>query len=55
MSDAVQFGQVWQFVTSSGFVALLGWAVLNERRLTRVETIIEVMTGSGKPAAGRGR
>lgn len=48
MNEAMNFGQVWQFVTSSGFLALLGWAVLNERRLTRVETIIEILTKEGR-------
>lgn len=36
---------VWSFINSAGPLALLGWAIINERRLTRLETMEEARYG----------
>ena len=33
--------EFWQTINSAGALALLGWAIINERRLTRLETLEE--------------
>jgi hypothetical protein len=33
--------EFWQTLNSAGALALLGWALINERRLTRLEVIEE--------------
>lgn len=36
--------EVWAFINSSAPLALLAYAFTNERRMTRMETLIERMT-----------
>lgn len=39
---------VWNFLNQAGPLALLGWAVVNERRITRLEAIIEQLASVTK-------
>lgn len=34
----------WELLNSAGPLALLAWAVVNERRMSRLETIVEGLT-----------
>lgn len=34
----------WEFINSAGPLALLGWAIINERRFVRLETLVEQIT-----------
>lgn len=31
----------WEFINSAGPLALLAWALINERRMTRLEAVVE--------------
>lgn len=31
----------WEFINSAGPLALLGWAIINERRFVRLETMVD--------------
>ena len=35
--------EVWGFLNQAGPLALLAWAVINERRLTRLETKVQAL------------
>lgn len=35
---------VWDFINQAGPLAMLAWAIVNERRITRLETMIERLT-----------
>lgn len=46
---------VWEFLNQAGPLALLAWAVVNERRMTRLETLVEGLAKrqhAGQGAAG---
>jgi len=38
---------VWTFLNQAGPLGLLAWAVINERRMSRLETIVEGLTRGG--------
>lgn len=40
-------GDVWAFINQAGPLALLAWAIVNERRITRLETLIERLATHG--------
>jgi hypothetical protein len=39
----------WQVINSGAVLALLGYVITSERRLTKLETIIELLTKKGAP------
>ncbi|WP_290874901.1 hypothetical protein [Aquabacterium sp.] len=39
-----EFAGAWTVVNSGAVLALLGYVIASERRLTKLETIIEILT-----------
>lgn len=44
--------EVWDFLNQAGPLALLAWGVLNERRMTRLETLVEGLARRNQNQAG---
>lgn len=43
-----QLGQVWQFINSGAVLAILAYVIVNERRLSRLEAIQQMLVGKGQ-------
>jgi hypothetical protein len=41
--------ELWSFLNQAGPLALLGWAVINERRITRLEVTVQTLADAMTP------